>query len=745
MQMVASRRAGPVALLDLRPITAPYYPNDFVAYRFDPTTLITTLDDATATAQSLLSTSAVALSGSAFRSGAGPGPWDQLAFAPLTCLLFAASPAASGLGMDWTLEASENLEAPPRNSRYQTTFEPGWVAAAAWAGDRLFEARVRAVLNMDAKQRDSVKMTVTKVLTAWLLTARRDRGLPMLELSFLDDGDATPYLLTPADGTVAVQAIVLMDLLINRQRTKVGQWEEFHHIGLFLDEITNTPIPRLPQYLAESRGLGCAICFAAQAGSQLDAIYGPLQGKAIRDVTPAALIMYGSHERDVMESAAFWSGKADPELTGDTQATLWRQFLTATLYHRTGRWPDLCAATEVCPPPTATYVPAEVLAATATLRAMALASLGQPWAALDLLAQVSTGNVYIAADAALTKGWCLRELGEDDAANDAFLSAAVDGQVIPQARTALQEPTYRIVTTDAETIATRTDKWDPGTETSRDARAADALATERQQVLARAQERIDELIGLQDAKEQIALWRTEIQIDELLAEQGEAVAASNENHMVFLGPPDTAKTTFARVVGDVLFGLGKIARPDVKEVTEEDIVVGYVSQTAARMKEVCEEARGRGAVHRRGLPAGAQDRGPLVRRGRHQHAAQIHGGLPRRAGGHRRRLSRRDARLPQSQPRAGRAVPLHADLRQLHPRGDRGDRAALGGQRAAAGRGRDVEVVGAGGLSAALGALSERHPARRGRQRPLRAQGDGRLPPRTRPPAAPAGSQPGRT
>jgi|GEM_PF-1809667 len=494
--------------------------------------------------------------------------------------------------MDWTLEASENLEAPPRNSRYQTTFEPGWAAAAAWTGDRLFEARVRPVLNMDAKQRDSVKMTVTKVLTAWLLTARRDRGLPVLELSFLDDGDATLYLLTPADGTVAAQAIVLMDLPINRQRTKVGQWEEFHHIGLFLDEITNTPIPRLPQYLAESRGLGCAICFAAQAGSQLDAIYGPLQGKAIRDVTPAALIMYGSHERDVMESAAFWSGKADPELTGDTQAALWRQFLTATLYHRTGRWPDLCAATEVCPPPTATYVPAEALAATATLRAMALASLGQPRAALDLLAQVSTGNVYIAADAALTKGWCLRELGEDDAANDAFLSAAVDGQVIPQARTALQEPTYRIVTTDAETIATRTDKWDPGTETSRDARAAAALATERQQVLARAQERIDELIGLQDAKEQIALWRNEIQIDQLLAEQGEAVAASNENHMVFLGPPGTAKTTFARVVGDVLFGLGKIARPDVKEVTEEDIVVGYVSQTAARMKEVCEEARG---------------------------------------------------------------------------------------------------------------------------------------------------------
>jgi type IV secretory pathway TraG/TraD family ATPase VirD4 len=310
MQMVASRRAGPVALLDLRPINAPLYPNDFVAHRFDPTALISGLDDAKATAQSLLSTSAVALSGSAFRSTSDSGPWDQLAFAPLTCLLFAASPVGNGLGMDWTLEASENLEAPPHSGRYQTNFEPGWAAAAAWTDDRLFEARVRAVLGMDAKQRDSVRMTVTKVLTAWVLTASRDRSLPALDLSFFDDRDATLYLLSPADGTVAAQAIVLMDQLINRQRAKVAEWEQYSRIGLFLDEVTNTPIPRLPQYLAESRGLGCAICFAAQSGSQLDAIYGPLQGKAIRDITPAALIMYGSHERDVMESAAFWSGKA---------------------------------------------------------------------------------------------------------------------------------------------------------------------------------------------------------------------------------------------------------------------------------------------------------------------------------------------------------------------------------------------------------------------------------------------------
>ena len=55
-----------------------------------------------AVAETLLSPSSVALSGSAFRSGGDRGPWDQLSFAPLTCLLFAASRAGTGMGIDLT-------------------------------------------------------------------------------------------------------------------------------------------------------------------------------------------------------------------------------------------------------------------------------------------------------------------------------------------------------------------------------------------------------------------------------------------------------------------------------------------------------------------------------------------------------------------------------------------------------------------------------------------------------------------
>jgi type IV secretion system protein VirD4 len=310
MQMVSSRRWGAAMLLDLRPITAPTYTRDIITCRYDPTSLITTLEDAQAAAETLLSTSSIGFGGTQARPAADNGMWENLAFAPLTCLLYAASPSATGLGMTWMLEAAENANAPqqwPRGTQVST--DPSWVTAAHWSDNPLFQARVRGILNMVDKQRDSVKMTVTKCLTPWLRTSTRDHNLPDLDPALLDAAASTLYVLSPADGTVAPMAVTLMEQLIRRQRTKVAQWEQYPRVGMFLDELPNTPLPKILQYFAEARGLGVTICAAAQASSQLDVVYGALQGKAIRDVVPATLIMYGAHEEDLLRAAAFWGGK----------------------------------------------------------------------------------------------------------------------------------------------------------------------------------------------------------------------------------------------------------------------------------------------------------------------------------------------------------------------------------------------------------------------------------------------------
>lgn len=90
-------------------------------------------------------------------------------------------------------------------------------------------------------------MTVTKSLPAWLRTWIRDRGLPPPDPTFLDAAGATLYVVSPSDGTVAPLAVTQMEQLVPRQRTKVSQWKEYPR-GMFLDELPNTPSPKVLQY-----------------------------------------------------------------------------------------------------------------------------------------------------------------------------------------------------------------------------------------------------------------------------------------------------------------------------------------------------------------------------------------------------------------------------------------------------------------------------------------------------------------
>ena len=145
---------------------------------------------------------------------------------------------------------------------------------------------------MEAKQRDSVGHQ--KVLTAWLQTMERDRGLAVLDEEFL----RTPTPPSSADTLDGhgrrVRRSLLMDQLINRQRESrsVGR---VSRLGMFLDEDHQHAFAWLPQYIAESRGPGRSRCVLPPGpASNFDAIYGPLRGAAIRAVVPASLLMYGS-------------------------------------------------------------------------------------------------------------------------------------------------------------------------------------------------------------------------------------------------------------------------------------------------------------------------------------------------------------------------------------------------------------------------------------------------------------------
>ncbi|BBZ49262.1 AAA family ATPase [Mycobacterium heidelbergense] len=173
----------------------------------------------------------------------------------------------------------------------------------------------------------------------------------------------------------------------------------------------------------------------------------------------------------------------------------------------------------------------------------------------------------------MSVGW---QQWDDEDTTDEVL-AATGIWLIPRTRPVLEKSRCRNVTTN----------------TGREAHADAALARECQEVLEWAQARIDELIGVAEAKDHFTTWRTALQNDHHhRVEHGGAVTSCRENHMVLLGAPGTAKKTFARVIAEVLFGLGTITRPEVTEITAHDIVAGDPSRSAARMKTVCDDARG---------------------------------------------------------------------------------------------------------------------------------------------------------
>jgi type VII secretion ATPase EccA len=138
-------------------------------------------------------------------------------------------------------------------------------------------------------------------------------------------------------------------------------------------------------------------------------------------------------------------------------------------------------------------------------------------------------------------------------------------------------------TTTAEKIAARKDPWDPASV------AADNSGRER--LLEEAQAELDRQIGLSRVKEQIEKYRAATQMARVRAARGMKVAQQSK-HMIFTGPPGTGKTTIARVVANILAGLGVITEPKLVETSRKDFVAEYEGQSAVKTSRTIDRAVG---------------------------------------------------------------------------------------------------------------------------------------------------------
>lgn len=102
--------------------------------------------------------------------------------------------------------------------------------------------------------------------------------------------------------------------------------------------------------------------------------------------------------------------------------------------------------------------------------------------------------------------------------------------------------------------------------------------------------RLDDIIGLEEVKNFIRELYSHLVIIKKRKELGLATIDTQTLHMIFKGNPGTGKTTFARIVSQLLQMVGYLRAVKLTETDRSGLVAGYVGQTAEKTKQVVTEA-----------------------------------------------------------------------------------------------------------------------------------------------------------
>ncbi|SDL70937.1 AAA family ATPase [Sediminibacillus halophilus] len=104
-------------------------------------------------------------------------------------------------------------------------------------------------------------------------------------------------------------------------------------------------------------------------------------------------------------------------------------------------------------------------------------------------------------------------------------------------------------------------------------------------------QRLDNLIGLENVKEEVKKLSSFVRIQQQRKQQG-LPTVPIQLHAIFSGNPGTGKTTVANIYSQVLNECGLLKRGHLVVASRSDLVAGFVGQTSIKTKQKVREALG---------------------------------------------------------------------------------------------------------------------------------------------------------
>jgi SpoVK/Ycf46/Vps4 family AAA+-type ATPase len=157
-------------------------------------------------------------------------------------------------------------------------------------------------------------------------------------------------------------------------------------------------------------------------------------------------------------------------------------------------------------------------------------------------------------------------------------TGAVTDPVLPLAKAPaaarLESPTQQVPTARRDEAPST-----PGSDASASPEPFDSVLAE-----------IDQIVGQEEVKKAVRTLVNTVRVNRERERQG-LKASSGLQHMVFLGPPGTGKTTVARIIAKLYHALGMLENPDPVEVDRGSLMSSNIGGTEENMTAAIEEAQ----------------------------------------------------------------------------------------------------------------------------------------------------------